>query len=326
MPHLRGGRLFVTDGGLETELVFHDGRDLPCFAAFPLLAQPDTRARLRRYYDGYLDIARKHGAGFLVETPTWRASPDWGRALGYSEKRLNDANRAAVELAEDVRAAAASDGIAAAVSGCVGPRGDGYDPSSAMTPGEAQDYHSVQIGIFAETSADQITAMTITNAAEAIGIVRAAAAAGIPAAMSFTVEIDGRLPSGQPLGEAIDQVDAETGAGAAYFMVNCAHPTHFASALEDDGAWRDRLVGLRANSSARSHAEMDEAPSSTRATPQSSVHSMPRCEIGCLRCGCSAAVAARMRGMCLRSSRPGWPTKSSSSVRRPTDPTTPGDF
>ncbi|MGZ6779779.1 MAG: homocysteine S-methyltransferase family protein [Mycobacterium sp.] len=259
LPQLSGDRLFVTDGGLETELIFHDGRDLPCFAAFPLLAQPDTRARLRRYYDGYLDIARKHGAGFLVETPTWRASPGWGRALGYSERRLEDANRAAVELAEGVRAAAASDGITAVVSGCVGPRGDGYDPNSAMTPDEAEDYHSMQIGTFADTSADQITAMTITNAAEAIGIVRAAAAAGIPAAMSFTVETDGRLPSGQPLREAIEQVDAETGASAAYFMINCAHPTHFASALEDDGPWRNRLVALRANSSTRSHAEIDEA-------------------------------------------------------------------
>lgn len=259
LPHLDGDRLFITDGGLETELVFHDGRDLPCFAAFPLLEQPDTRARLRRYYDGYLDIARRHDAGFLVETPTWRASPDWGRELGYSQRRLEDANRAAVELAEAVRAAAASDGVIAVVSGCVGPRGDGYDPSSAMTPDEAEDYHSVQIGTFTDTSADQITAMTITNAAEAIGIVRAAAAAGIPAAMSFTVETDGTLPSGQPLREAIEQVDAETGSSAAYFMVNCAHPTHFASALDDDGPWRNRLVALRANSSTRSHAEIDEA-------------------------------------------------------------------
>ncbi len=118
----------MTDGGLETELVFHDGRELPCFAAFPLLAQPETRARLRRYYDGYLDIARKHDAGFVVETPTWRANPDWARELGYSPEQLDDVNRAAVELAEEVRAAAAADGITAVVSGCIGPRGDGYDP------------------------------------------------------------------------------------------------------------------------------------------------------------------------------------------------------
>ena len=162
-------------------------------------------------------------------------------------------------LAEEIRTAAAADGITVVVSGCVGPRGDGYDPGEAMTAEEAQRYHAVQIGTFASTTADQVTAITMTNVEEAIGVVRAASAAGIPAAISFTVETDGRLPTGQPLHEAIEQVDAATGAGAAYFMVNCAHPTHFSSALEHDGAWRQRLVGVRANSSAKSHAELDEA-------------------------------------------------------------------
>ncbi len=141
--------MFVTDGGLETELVFHDGIDLPCFAAFPLLDDPEHRARLRRYYDGYLDIARKLGAGFIVETPTWRANPDWASQLGYSPEQLDAVNRSAVALAEEVRAAAAADGITAVVSGCVGPRGDGYDPGDAMTPEEAERYHAVQIGTFA---------------------------------------------------------------------------------------------------------------------------------------------------------------------------------
>jgi homocysteine S-methyltransferase len=259
LPQLSGDRVFVTDGGLETELVFHDGIDLPCFAAFPLLDDPDQRGRLRHYYDGYLDIARTHDAGFIVETPTWRANPDWAGQLGYSLAQLDAVNRSAVALAEEVREAAVADGIPVAVSGCIGPRGDGYDPASAMTPEKAQRYHSAQIGTFADTSADQVTAMTITNADEAIGIVRAAATAGIPVAMSFTVETDGRLPTGQPLHEAIERVDAETGAAAAYFMVNCAHPSHFASALEHAGPWRQRLVGLRANSSVRSHAELDEA-------------------------------------------------------------------
>ena len=238
LPQTNGDGLFVTDGGLETELVFHDGIDLPSFAAFPLLDDPDRRGRLRRYYDGYLDIARKLDAGFIVETPTWRANPDWAAQLGYSPEQLDAANRSAVALAEEVRTAAAADGITVVVSGCVGPRGDGYDPGDAMTPDEAERYHAVQIGTFAKTTADQVTAITMTNAEEAIGIVRAASAAGIPAAISFTVETDGRLPTGQPLREAIEQVDAATDAGAAYFMVNCAHPTHFAEALEQDGPWR----------------------------------------------------------------------------------------
>ncbi|HEX2284288.1 MAG TPA: homocysteine S-methyltransferase family protein [Mycobacterium sp.] len=249
----------MTDGGLETELVFHDGIDLACFAAFPLLDNTDTRERLRRYYDGYLDIARRRGAGFVIETPTWRANPDWAVQLGYSLERLDAVNRAAVALAEEVRTAAAADGITAVVSGCVGPRGDGYDPGDAMTAEEAERYHAVQIGTFADTTADQVTAITMTNAEEAIGVVRAAVAAGIPAAISFTVETDGRLPTGQPLREAIEQVDSATATGAAYFMVNCAHPTHFAQALKQDGPWRQRLTGLRANASAKSHAELDEA-------------------------------------------------------------------
>jgi len=259
LPQLGGDRLFVTDGGLETELVFHDGIDLEHFAAFPLLGQPETLARLRRYYDGYLDIARRHGAGFVMETPTWRANPDWAGQLGYSPERLDAANRAAVALAEEVRADATADGITAVVSGCIGPRGDGYDPGTAMTPEEAQRYHAVQLGTFADTTADQVTAITMTNADEAIGIVRAATAAGIPAAISFTVETDARLPTGQSLREAIEQVDAATDGGAAYFMVNCAHPTHFAPALERDQQWMRRIAGLRANASTRSHTELDEA-------------------------------------------------------------------
>lgn len=268
LPQVSGGQLFVADGGLETDLVFHHGIDLPCFAAFPLLDQSVGRERLRSYYDGYLDIARKHGAGFVVETPTWRANPDWAEQLGYSATRLDENNRAAVALAEEVRAAATADGITAVVSGCVGPRGDGYDSANAMTSEQAQRYHSVQIGTFADTSVDQVTAMTINNAEEAIGIVRAAAAAGVPVAMSLTVETDGRLPTGQPLHEAIEQVDAETDTGAAYFMINCAHPTHFSSALTNDGAWRRRLVGLRANSSVRSHAELDEATELDEGNPE----------------------------------------------------------
>lgn len=224
-----------------------------------MLDHPEGRARLRGYYDPYLDIARRLSAGFVVETPTWRANPDWAGQLGYSATQLDAVNRAAVDLAEDVRCVATAHGITTVVSGCVGPRGDGYDPGEAMTPGEAEQYHSEQIGTFATTTADQVTAITMTNTAEAIGIVRAAAAAGIPAAISFTVETDGRLPTGQPLHEAIEEVDTNTGAALAYFMVNCAHPAHFSEALEHDGVWRHRLVGLRANASTSSHAELDEA-------------------------------------------------------------------
>ena len=290
LPQLAGDQLFVTDGGLETELVFHDGIDLPCFAAFPLLADPNTRARLARYYNGYLDIARTHSAGFVMETPTWRANPDWAEQLGFSAARLDDANRAAIALAEEIRATGAADGIPTVVSGCIGPRGDGYDSDSAMTAEEAEDYHRVQVGTFADTSADQVTAITMTNAAEAVGIVKAAAAAGVPSAISFTVETDGRLPTGQSLHDAVDQVDAMTDSAAAYFMVNCAHPTHFMPALAHEGAWRRRIVGLRANSSRRSHAELDDATELDEGDPR---------ELGTLHAALQDRVpAVRVLGGC----------------------------
>ncbi|KAA0092132.1 homocysteine S-methyltransferase [Mycolicibacterium sp. P1-18] len=244
--------MFVTDGGLETDLMFHHGLELPCFAAFPLVADPDSREVLRRYYAGYLDVARRHGTGFVVEAPTWRANPDWAAQLGISVDRLDALNRQAIELAEEVRATAAADGITAVVSGCVGPR------ERTMTAAEAQDYHAPQIASFAATTADLVTAVTINDAAEAVGIVRAATAVDVPVAVSFTVETDGRLATGQSLREAVEQVDADTADAAAYFMVNCAHPSHLTSTFED-GPWLRRVVGLRLNASARSHAELDDA-------------------------------------------------------------------
>ena len=259
LPQLKRDRLFVTDGGIETDLIFHHGIDLPFFAAFPLLENDEQRISLRRYYDDYVAIAREYDAGLVIETPTWRASPDWAARLGYSPERLDAVNRAAVEFAEEIRAAATADGVTAVVSGCIGPRGDGYQAGELMTTGEAERYHAVQIRSFAATTADQVTALTMTNTEEAIGIARAAAAVAIPVAISFTVETTGLLPTGQSLAEAIEQVDAETDGAAAYFMVNCAHPTHFDSALDDDGPWRQRVLGVRANASARSHSELDEA-------------------------------------------------------------------
>ena len=214
-----------------------------------------------------------------METPTWRANPDWAEQLGYSLEQLDAANRAAVALAEEVRDGRGGRrhhrrGRAAASARA----GTATTPASAMTAEEAERYHAVQIGTFADTTADQVTAITMTNAEEAIGIVRAAAAAGIPSAISFTVETDGRLPTGQPLHEAIEQVDAATDAGAAYFMVNCAHPTHFAPALEHDGAWRRRLVGLRANASREEPRRARRGDRARRGRPgASSAPGTPRC-------------------------------------------------
>jgi S-methylmethionine-dependent homocysteine/selenocysteine methylase len=255
LPQLSGDRLYITDGGLETTLIFHLGLDLPDFAAFDLLRDDTGTEALRRYFEPYLAVARERGAGLVLDSATWRASRDWGERLGYSREELAEANRRAVALTEGLRASAPD--VPTVLNGVVGPRGDGYVVGETMTAAEAEDYHAEQIGTFAETAAEMVSAITMTYVDEAVGITRAAQAAGLPAAISFTVETDGRLPSGQPLGEAIEQVDAETGSSPAYFMVNCAHPTHFADVL--DGPWRERIAGIRANASTMSHAELDAA-------------------------------------------------------------------
>ena len=258
LPQL-GGDLFLTDGGLETVLIFHEGIDLPEFAAFDLLKNEEGTERLRSYYAPYVALARERGVGFVLESPTWRASPRWAAELGYDLEQLDRLNRKAIALLEEIRVEQDADGPPLVISGCVGPQDDGYNPSELLPADAAQEYHSTQIGTFADTAADMVSAITMTYADEAIGIARAAAAAGLPAGISFTVETDGRLPSGQALGEAIEQVDGETGASPSYYMINCAHPTHFAPVLEQGDGWRERIRGLRANASTCSHAELDEA-------------------------------------------------------------------
>jgi S-methylmethionine-dependent homocysteine/selenocysteine methylase len=250
---------FVTDGGLETVLIFHQGFDLPEFAAFDLLRDETGTEAIRSYYEPYIEIAKANDAGFILEAPTWRASRRWASRLGYSPEQLAAVNQKAIELMDEIRVAHAGDVDPILISASIGPRDDAYDPDQLQSASEAEDYHRAQLETLSGTVADMATAMTLTHVEEAIGIANAAAGVGLPVVISLTVEIDGRLPSGQPLREAIEEVDAATDRTPAYFMVNCAHPTHFAAVLEEGGAWRERIRGLRANASTRSHAELDEA-------------------------------------------------------------------
>jgi S-methylmethionine-dependent homocysteine/selenocysteine methylase len=259
LPQLQEDRVLLTDGGLETTLIFHQGLDLPSFAAFDLLKDDAGAEALKEYFEPYLAIAREHGAGFVLDTATWRANPDWAERLGYSREELDAANRKAVALAEEIREAEESERTPIVIDGVVGPRGDGYDPGVMMSAEDAERYHSEQIGTFSDTAADMVSAITMTYPEEAVGIARAARAVGMPVSISFTVETDGRLPNGQPLKDAVEQVDAETERAPAYFMINCAHPRHFEGVLEEDGGWLDRIAGIRANASTKSHAELDEA-------------------------------------------------------------------
>ena len=258
LPQLDGG-LFLSDGGIETTLIFLEGLELPDFAAFHLLKSAEGRAALEKYFRTYAEIARKYETGLILESATWRASADWGKRLGYSTGTLAHANFKAIAMLEALRDEFASDRTPVVISGCVGPRGDGYVVERAMSAEEAEAYHREQIQVFADTAADMVTAITMTSAPEATGVARAARRVGMPSAIAFTVETDGRLPSGQPLGEAIEQVERETGGSPAYYMINCAHPSHFEDALPADAAWVGRVRGLRANASRKNHAELNES-------------------------------------------------------------------
>ena len=254
----RSGGIFLTDGGMETTLIFHEGIDLPHFAAFVLLDSPEGRQQLKQYYASYLAVARDHGTGFVLDSPTWRANPDWGAKLDYDAAALKAINVRSIAFLEELTAGWERPGAPCVISGAIGPRGDGYKAGN-MASDEAEAYHGAQIAAFVEGGADMVTAYTLTSVNEAIGIARAARAMRMPAAISFTVETNGRLVNGETLREAIETVDRETDGSSEYFLINCAHPTHFEDALKAGEAWTARIHGVRANASTKSHAELDQS-------------------------------------------------------------------
>ena len=250
---------FMTDGGLETDLIFNHGIDLPEFAAFDLLKNEEGKEVLRKYFLDYLDISKKQCSGFVLEAPTYRANPDWALKIGYSLESLDDITRIAVQELENIRNDNESENFKIAISVCIGPRGDGYSPDNKMSVEMAEEYHSYQIKIVADTNADLVSALTMNYNEEAIGIVNAAQKKNIPVVISYTVETDGKLPSGQSLEEAITALDKITDNYVSYYMINCAHPNHFVDILNPDSTWAKRIKGLRANASNKSHAELDES-------------------------------------------------------------------
>lgn len=258
LPQLAGG-VFLSDGGLETSLVFLDKIELPHFAAFVLLDDELGRERLKSYYVPYLELcAESPGAGFVLETPTWRASPDWATLLGIDRDRLRATNERAAELLCALRnrwAPRLSGPLV--VSGIIGPRGDGYVADAPDSAEDAAEYHSLQAEALKAGGVDMLAAVTMTTSAEALGVSLAAQRVDLPVAISFTVETDGSLPSGESLPDAIARVDAIS--PPAYFAINCAHPTHFVDSLATGGPWVERIRGIRANASTKSHAELDES-------------------------------------------------------------------
>ena len=262
--------LFLTDGGLETTLVFLEGFELPYFAAFDLLKEERGCNAIQEYYRRYLRIAKEFGSGFILESPTWRANPDWMEKIGYHSSAMRDVNEKSVQLLTRLQNEFENDVPNILISGCVGPRGDGYRPENTMTTEEAQAYHSAQLAVFSRTVVDLVSAMTMNYVEEAIGITRAAAAFQLPVVISFTLETDGRLPTGMTLKEAIELVDKSVLQAPIYYMINCAHPSHFFAELQKgkEENWVKRIKGLRANASCKSHSELDESIELDRGNPE----------------------------------------------------------
>ncbi len=267
LPQLKD-RLFITDGGLETTLIFHDGLELNHFAAFELLKNEAGYAHLSKYFLKYVSLASEHDMGFVLESATWRASPDWSAKLGITREELARLNHRAIALLHEIRDKFETKQTPIVISGNIGPRGDGYQANNIMTPEEAANYHAWQIGILDDAEVDMISAFTIPTVEEAIGITTAAQDRNIPAIISFTVETDGRLPSGQPLQQAIKAVDTATSNGPVYYMINCAHPSHFEHAINGKDSWLLRIRGIRANASCKSHAELDESETLDDGNPE----------------------------------------------------------
>ncbi|QIE46595.1 homocysteine S-methyltransferase [Pseudohalocynthiibacter aestuariivivens] len=252
-PLLRPELLYLSYVGIETDLIFNHGIDLPEFSLYPKVETEDGRALLRRYAKAQIAIATANGMGAILETPTWMANTDRAAALGYDAEALDRINAKAVTLLREDRTASEHHVL---ISGNIGPRDDAYAPSEQMDADTACAYHTRQIN--ALRGVDMIGAFTLAYVAEAIGIARAAQAAETPVVLSFTVETDGRLPDGMALCDAMAACDDATDGSAAFYMINCAHPEHFAHVL-DGGAWQQRLGGIVANASRCSHAELDAA-------------------------------------------------------------------
>ncbi|MEP0132853.1 MAG: homocysteine S-methyltransferase family protein [Eudoraea sp.] len=258
LPQLKEST-FLTDGGLETTLIFNQGIDLPHFASFDLLMNEEGRKILQEYYENYIAISKPKCKGFILETGTWRANPDWIEKVGYSSLQIDTINSVAIQELEILRNKHETEDFKMPISLCIGPRGDGYSPKDKMSVEIAEEYHSHQIEIAAAANADMVSAMTMNYNEEAIGIVAAAKKNNIPVIISYTVETDGKLPSGDSLEDALTTLDKLTDNYVSYFMINCAHPNHFKDVLKTNGSWLYRIGGIRANSSTKSHAELDES-------------------------------------------------------------------
>ncbi len=251
-PKQQEGVFYITEGGIETEIMYKWGFDMPHFAMFPLLENPASAKIIREMYQRYLDVVAKYGHNALIGGFDYRASPDWGAKLGYSEQSLEDANIGAIEFLRDVAKEYDRQIPESRYVGYLGPRGDAYTGRGAMTIAEAMDYHAVQLSTLKKAKVDLAWAVTFNSPVEAIGACEAAREIGLPLAVSFSLDSHHKLNTGVSLADAIDQVDTQTSGFPEFFSLNCSHPLEFNPALTSE-SWTNRLRSIRPNA-----AKMDK--------------------------------------------------------------------
>ena len=267
---LTSGARFLTFAGGETHLLFQQGFPLREFCAFEVLRDDRAFERMTNaVLRPIIDAAAAGGFGVITDCFLWRASPDYMAKLGYAPADVRRFNHEGVAMVRRLLLAAASRPGGhpgpLVLAADPGPRGDGYklDAGQRLDAEAARAYHMPQLAALAETDVAVVTALTMTSVAEAVGLGRAARDVGLPLIISPTVETDGTLPDGTSLGEFVTRVDEALGGDPLFYMVNCAHPTHVERTLEAarqrGEPWLKRFRGFRANASAKSHQELDEA-------------------------------------------------------------------
>ena len=256
-PPQTKGTVYLTEGGQETEIMYKFGHDLPEFAMFPLLDRPAALAALRAMYKRYLEVAAAARLSVIIGGLDYRASPDWGAKLGYTPEALADAQVRCVDFLREVAEPFRERIPTVLIAGIIGPRGDAYSLNRTVTADEAENYHLQQLSTLARAGVDLVTALTFNSVPEAVGVARAAARAGLPLGISFTLDNStSRLMSGPSLRKAVEATDRECGmAKPDFYGVNCSHPLEFLPALEP-GGWVERIRMLRPNASSMDKIEL----------------------------------------------------------------------
>lgn len=241
-------RIYITEGGIETEILYKWGFELPEFSMYPLLDNADAMKTIHAMFDRVFAAAAAHDAGIVLAGLDYRASPDWAEKIGYSRDQLDAFIHRNIAFLKGRREAHADRVRDVYIAATCGPRGDAYGTGGTITEDEAEAYHAFQIAASKAAGADLVIGITFNNIPESIGFVRAAQDVGIPVGISLTLTPEGVMRSGPSLQQAVEEIDAATDGAAAWFGTNCAHPVEFEPAL-NGGAWTDRLRYVRPNAS-----------------------------------------------------------------------------